>query len=305
MGADIWHSLGQFLMMNIARESKRIKQFRLEIVQQIPKFPNDRQTRLELEAMPLPSLLLAYINWACRLIPSRPRKVTVEPSLTADRRWRQLAPDTKALINLASRGGDLTPHLSLRAIRNGYTPAAASGIPSENKWEDKDFCLINMGYHHFHLSQVIEPGGHAKRTDEVLFAQVTRSEFNAIAFFDHSVFEQTDPASQTMTTERERLWSLYEKRSSMGRRPGEVYVNNPIVTSGYSLAHTKLASEFARVIHTIDPQLDDLSSRSSLFNMLSHETVKNMKLRWYLNCLDLGILDRTASVFHVFRYGPI
>lgn len=161
-----------------------------------------------------------------------------------------------------------------------------------------------MGYHHFHLSDQIEPAGHAKRTDEVLFAQVTKEHFNAIAFFDHSVFEPTDSTSQTMTAERERLWNIYERRSSMGRKPGEIYVATPITTSGHSLAHTSLASEFSRVIHSIDPQLDDLSSRSKLFSMLPHETVKAMKLRWQLNNLDLGLFDSATSVFHVLRYGP-
>lgn len=285
-------------------ESKRIKQFGLAIAQQIPKFPNDRQTFSELESKSLPSLLLAYTNWAYRLIPSRPRKVTIEPSLTADSRWKVLATDTKALLERVSRGDDLNPYLSLRAFRNGYTPAASKSASTTDKWEDKDFFLITMRYHHFHLSQKIEPAGHAKRTDEVLFAQVTKEGFNAIGFFDHSVFETTDSNSQTMTAERERLWSIYEQRSSMGRRPGEVYVANPITTSGHSLAHTSLASEFTRIIQSIDSQLDDLSSRSALFSALPHETVKAMKLRWHLNYLDLGLLDRSTSVFHVLRYGP-
>lgn len=285
-------------------ESKRIKQFRLTIAQQIPKFPNDRQTLSILESKSLASLLLTYTNWAYRLIPPRPRKVTIEPSLTADPKWKGLATETRTLIERASRGDDLSPYLSLRAFRNGYTPTASNAGPTTDKWEDKDFFLIAMGYHHFHLSQVIEPAGHAKRTNEVLFAQVTKEGFNAIGFFDHSVFEATDPKAQNMTTERERLWSVYKQRSSMGRRPGEIYVTNPITTSGHALAHTSLASEFTRVIQSIDLQLDDLSSRSALFSMLPHDMVKAMKLQWHLNYLDLGLLDRAASVFHVLRYGP-
>lgn len=289
---------------NNVPESKRLKQFRLSIAKKIPKFPNDRETLSILEAKPLSSLLLVYTNWAYRLIPPRPRKVTIEPSLTADPRWKTLGTDTKTLLERASRGDDLSPYLSLRAWRNGFTYAVSDAAPTKDKWVDKDFFLIAMGYHHFHLSQVIEAAGHAKRTDEVLFAQVTKQRFSAIGFFDHSVFEPTDPTSQTMTAERERLWNLYEQRSSIGRRPGEVYVANPITTSGHSVAHINLATEFTRVIQSIDPQLDDLSSRAALFNMLPHESVKAMKLHWYLNYLDLGLLDKSAAVFHVLRYGP-
>lgn len=284
-------------------ESKRVKQFRLAIAKDIPKFPNDRETLAVLEAKSLGSLLVDYANWAYRLIPPRPRKVTIEPTLTCDPRWKGLSADTKALLEQVSRGDDLGPYLSLRTFRNGFTPASSATAPFTDKWEDKDFLLITMGYHHLHLSQLIEAAGHAKRTDDVLFAHVTRDTFNAIGFFDHSVFEPTDSISQPMTAERERLCGIYDRRSSMGRKPGEVYVSNPIATSGHSLHHIGLASEFARIIYSIDLRLDNLSSRSEIFSMLPHETVKAMKLKWHLHYLNLGLLDRTTSTFHILRYG--
>lgn len=288
----------------IPPESKRIKQFRLGIAKSIPKFPNDNKTLAILESKPLGSLLIDYVNWAYRRIPPRPRTVAIEPTLTADPRWKALAADTKALLERASHGDDLTPNLSLRAFRNGFTPASSSAAPSTGRWEDKDFFLNTMGYHHLHLSQLIEAAGHTKRTDEVLFVQVTRKEFNAIGFFDHSVFEPTDQASQTMTAERDRLWRIYEQRSSVGRESGKVYASTPIATSGHSLHYTRLAIEFARVIHSVDQKLDNLSSRSEMFNTVPHETVKAMKLRWHLNILDLGLLDKTTSTFYILRYGP-
>lgn len=284
--------------------SKRIKQFRLGIAKSIPKFPNDRKTLAILEAKPLGSLLIDYVNWAYRLIPPRPRTVIIEPTLTADPRWKAFAADTKALLEGVRHGDDLNPNLSLRVFRNGFTPASSSTARSTDKWEDKDFYLNTMGYHHLHLSQLIETAGHAKRTDEVLFAQVTRERFNAIGFFDHSVFEPTDHASQTMTAERDRLWRIFEHRSSVGREPGKVYISTPIVTSGHSLYYTRLAIEFAQLIHSIDQKLDDFSSRSEVFDTVPHEAVKAMKLRWHLNYLDLGLLDKTTSTFYVLRYGP-
>jgi hypothetical protein len=285
-------------------ESKRIKQFRLAIAKDIPKFPNDRATLAILEAKSLGSLLIDYANWACRLIPPRPRQVTIEPSLTTDPRWKALAADTNALLERASRGGDLSPYLSLRAFRNGFTSASSSTAKSADKWEDKDFLLITMGYHHLHLSHLIEAAGHVKRTDDVLFAQVTRDRFNAIGFFDHSVFEPTGARSQAMTPERERLWAMYRRRSSLGMRPGAVYIANLITTSGHSLHHTSLASEFARIIYLTDSKLEDLSSRSEMFNTLPYERVKAMKLQWHLHYMDLGLLDKTTSTFHVLKYGP-
>lgn len=112
-------------VQNNIPESKRIKQFRLTIAKQIPKFPNDRETLSVLESKSLPSLLLAYVNWAYRLIPPRPRRVTIEPTLTADPRWKALAINTKLLLERVRRGDDLSPYLSLRAFKNGYTPATS------------------------------------------------------------------------------------------------------------------------------------------------------------------------------------
>lgn len=289
----------------ISPESKRLRRFRLDIAKSIPKFPNDRHTLAILEAKSLGSLLIDYVNWAFRLIPPRPRTVTIEPTLTADHRWKALSPDTNALLERIRRGDDLNPNLSLRAFRKGFTPTSLCTAPSPDKWEDKDFFLNTMGYHHLHLSQVIEATGHAKRTDEVLFAQVTRKGFSAIGFFDHSVFDPTDQISQAMSAERDRLWQIYEHRNSAGMAPGQIYISTLIATSGHSLHYTRLASEFRRVIDAIDPKLDDLSSRSEVFDTVPHVTVKAMKLRWHLNYLDLGLIDKTTSTFYVLRYGPL
>ncbi|MGJ7575601.1 hypothetical protein ACSFBX_34135 [Variovorax sp. RB2P76] len=170
-------------------ELKRIRNFRLGICRQIPKFPNNRETLNALEAKSLGAVLIDYANWASRFIPPRSRRVTIEPSLTADSRWKQLSTDAKALLKKASNGIDLGPHLSLRVARHGFTPNSSAFTQPADRWEDKDLFLNVMGYHYLHLSQTIEAAGHAKRTDEVLFAQVDRTTFKAIGFFDHSVFE--------------------------------------------------------------------------------------------------------------------
>lgn len=54
-------------------ESKRIKQFRLNVAKTIPKFPNNQTTLDTLETKSVGDLLIDYLNWACRLIkPSEP-----------------------------------------------------------------------------------------------------------------------------------------------------------------------------------------------------------------------------------------
>jgi hypothetical protein len=282
-------------------EPKRIRQLRASLIEQIPRFPNDRQTLTDLESKPLPSLLLTYINWASRLIPPRPRRVVIEPTLTADARWKTTSGRVRAILERARNGDNLNPYLSLRAHQKGYTSIETRVGGSFDKWEDKDFVLLTLGFHHFHLGEIQEES-HAERSDVVLFAQVTRESFNAIAFFDHSVFCQAESA---MTPERERMWRIFDQRTSMGRSPGIYLAANPITTSGHSLQHGRLADDYTRLIWTMDAKMDDLQARSEVFSDLPHATVKAMKLRWHLNYLDLGLLDRTTSTFHVFRRGQL
>lgn len=247
--------------------------------------------------MSLTSLLIVYLNWARRIIPSRLRSVVIEPSLTSDRRWKTLGPSVQQLLEKVRAGEDLTPHLSLRVKYNGYTPASMATAKGD-RWEDKDFLLIAMGYHHFHLGPQSQHG-HTERTDDVLFAQVTRDKFHAIALFDHSVFDKGTP----MSAERERMWKLYDYRSSVGRPPGVYLGAGPVTTSGHSLNDVRMAQDYVRIIREIDPQLDELQVRSSVFPNLPHKVVKAQKLTWHFNAQDLGLLDRTTQTFFVLKKG--
>jgi hypothetical protein len=285
-------------------EPKRIRQLRLAICKRIPKFPNNRESLDALEAKSLGAVLIDYINWGYRFVPPRPRRVAIEPTLTADRRWKRLSADAKALLKKAKDGVDLGPHLSLRVARHGFTLKSRAISQSADRWEDKDFFLNVMGYHHFHLSQTIEAAGHAKRTDEVLFAQITSDTFNAVGLFDHSVFESKEAISQFMTAERDRLWRLTEQRNSFGRPPG-MYMDHLITTSGHSLQHTQLAAHLSRLIYFVDPKLDDLASRAEIFPDLPHAVVKAMKLTWNFHYLDLGLCDKASETFFVLQKGPI
>lgn len=284
-------------------EPKRIKQFRLEVAKIIPKFPNNRATLEELQTKALGPLLINYLNWASRLISIRQRKVVIEPTLTADPRWRKLSTDTKILLQKAERGENLNNHLSLKVLRNGFTPASSVVSRDTDIWEDKDFLINTMGYHHLHLSHIIEPGGNSKRTDDVLFVQVTKSTFYAIGFFDHSVFDSPIPESLKMSAERKRLWKIHDERNSFGREPGAVYIDMPIATSGHNVRHVRLAGDFARIMYAIDPKLDALSSRSEIFPDLTHEGLRAMKLSWKVIFMNLGLFDKTTSAFYVLKYG--
>lgn len=281
-------------------ESKRIKKFRGEMVKVIPKFPNNRETKEQLELEPLTTQLIHYLNWISRYISVKSRKIVIEPTVTSDPRWKILKPNIEALLMKARTGVDLCPNLSIQPNTKGYTPAASEKGPGVDRWEDKDFLLNTMGFHHFHLGTKIEAAGHAERTNEVLFARITRKEFIAIGIFDHSVFEAT---GKNMSNERKRLWGIFDKYATRGAPTGSMVMASLIATSGHPIHLVRTAQEYSRVIHETDPKLDDREFIEELYQGARSEKPKNPKLEWALNVSDLAILETKANHLFVLREG--
>src|SRR3954470_21193916 len=186
---------------------------------------------------------------------ARPRTVHVEDTASTDPRWITLAPEITILLDKVRRGDDLTPHLSLAAWTEGYTPAASGQGPNVDRWADKDFLLNVMGFHHFHLNSTLEKRGFTTRSNNVLFAAVSRDRFDVIGIFDHSVFDDDDPLA--MPAERERLWTLHHDWITRGLEPGSTVLLGDISTSGHKREVVGRAQSYARRIARTDPKLDD------------------------------------------------
>lgn len=171
------------------QESKRIRKLLDDIIKTVPRFPNDKSSKPDLEQRSRAALLTVYFNWRIRFVSRGVRAVTTRKSATSDRRWRLLKPDIYVFLDKVRQGDDLTPHLSLKAWQEGYAPAAHAPEMVADRWADKDFLLNVMGFHHFHLGTTLENKGFVTRTDVVLFAHVTRTTFDVLGLFDHSVFD--------------------------------------------------------------------------------------------------------------------
>lgn len=283
--------------------SKRIRKLRAEIIATIPKFPNDKATKSELESKHLTDLLVDYLNWAARLIVQRPRKVVVEEEVTKDGRWPSLSVAFSSLQQNVEEGNDLTPFLSLKAQEKGYTPAASGTGPDTDRWADKDFLLNVMGFYHLHLGRVRDGAKISDRTDEVIFAKVDREKFVVIGIFDHSVFEPTDAPTKTMTSERERLWAIFDKYSMQGVPANSLVIPTMIMTSGHNYKVVRLAQEYTRIIREFDPKIDDRSYIESIYRDAGVVSPKNAKFEWYLRGTDIGIFDKTTNLYFLYGRG--
>lgn len=276
--------------------SKRIRKLRAKLITTVPKFPNDKTTKAELESKHLTDLLIDYLNWAARLIVQRPRKVVVEEEASKDSRWHSLSVAFSSLQQNVEEGNDLTPFLSLKAQEKGYTPAASGTGPGTDRWADKDFLLNVMGFYHLHLGRVRDGAKISDRTDEVIFAKVDREKFVVIGIFDHSVFEPIDVPTKTMTSERERLWAIFDKYSMQG-------VPTMIMTSGHNYKVVWLAEEYTRIIREFDPKIDDRTYIESIYRDAGVEPPKNLKFEWHLRGTDIGIFDKATNLYVLFGKG--
>ncbi len=289
-------------MPNSLENSKRIKALRRELIALVPRFPNDKASLQAMEAKHLTDLLITWIGWRLRHVGTRPRKVAGLSRLAGEPRAAALKPNIDAFLKVVEDGGDLIPYLS-EGRKKGYTPAAEAKGAGRDSWADKDFLLNIMGLHHFHLGLTKEAAGHAVRTNELIFASVTRDTFELVGLVDHAAFEHEDDG--TMTPERQRLWSLFEARQMAGLLPGQLSIGGGfggVTTSGHPVAVTFAAQEHARVMKEIEPKLDDLDYVRSLYPNGSAPT--KPKLKWHYNHLDLGLLDEQAGFFLILRKGP-
>lgn len=279
----------------MSETSKRIKRFKKELIKDIPLFPNNKATKNHLEAKPLPSVLIAYLNWKSRQIRPSKRKSILSPKVTADAHWRTYNQQIKDLIKQSENGDDLNPHLSLKALDDGYT-IINNG---DDKWQDKDQILNTKGLYHFHLSNTKMPKGHMDRTNELLFAYIDGETFHTLGIFSHDVF-QTTSQNGVLNPERKRLLEYHDAILKKNILPGSVFIERPIMTSGHTLDVVSLVQAYCRDIEYMDPKLDDYEFLKQLFGA---DMPKKLKLDWRINYTDFGLFDSVSQTFLKLRAG--
>ncbi|MDR6962500.1 hypothetical protein [Shewanella putrefaciens] len=283
-------------------ETNRIKKLKSQLIKELPFFPNDKATLSELECQGLNGVLIHYLHWKTRIVPPRQRKVQIAPEVTSDKRWKSLKEGINGLLDKVRNGENIYPYHSQRAHKNGYTPAQRIRDGEVDSWEDKDQILNTKGFHHFHLNMNVLSTGLSERTDDVLFAFVSRDNFHAIGIFDHSVFEPID-SNRNMTSERKRMWDLHKKHATLGIKPGAAYFSNPITTSGHPIYLIRMADYYAQKIRENDPKLDDRLFVNGLYaqGQLPHPNKYNFE--WRMDALDLGLFDKKTNVLFCIHKG--
>ena len=276
-----------------AREPPRIKRFRLEIANAIPRVPNNRASLLHMRQKRLTDILIDYVAWRSRYVGIRPRTIAVDPADRKSRLWSSHLVAINAFLDKARRGEDLTPYLSIQPHTRGYALAANTpGASSEERWSDKDFLLNTMNYHHFHLEEAARNGGHGQGKDELIFAEVNRDTFKLIAVFGHKVFEQG-------SSERQRLRRLHDTIAARSAPQDAIVMGSTaIATSGHTLHSVRYAQRCAQLIEETDPKIDAREQVEGWFGQTGVVAPGKPKFEWTFDHLDLGILEKkTGTMF--------
>lgn len=271
-----------------SNRSRRIMRFRKDIIDRIPRRPNNRQSLQSLQLKCDTDLLIIYMCWRMRHVAARPRTVLGYSDLKNDSRFEGLKSNIEAFKEVVERGDDLAGHLSKKAHHDGYVMDCDPERINAATWEDKDLLLNVTGLHHFHLGCHQEPGGLMGRTDTVAFAHVSRDAFQFLGLFDHSAFELT--TNGAMPSERNRLLKIRDEYMYAQAEPGVYlggYGNQGITTSGTPVVVTLYAIHIMKLIRGIDPKLDNKDSIKQLFPDIP-DSVK-IEPTWHFDHLDFGL----------------
>lgn len=294
----------KLLEVDCMEETKRLLNFKNRLIKELPFFPNNKDTLKELQGQSLNGVLIHYLHWKTRLVPARLRRVHIAPEVTADKRWKYLKHGINNLLEKIRNGQNVSPYLSKRAHSYGYTPVQHIKDRGVDTWEDKDHLLNTKGFHHFHLNMNVQSTGLSERTDDVLFAYVARETFHAIGIFNHSVFDMAD-SNGAMNDERSRMWKLHEKHTTLGMKPGTVYMDHPIMTSGYPLYVVEMGDYYARIAREYDNKLDDREFINSLYDQGKLSYPRKFNFEWHINGLDLCIFDKKTEILFNIHLGYI
>lgn len=239
----------------------------------------------EIGGMSLSDLLIVYLNWRGRFIPSRPRTAHLSSELLASAKYRQHRTALDAIVAKVEAGDDLTPHLSTR-IGTPYEPTT-SRTASRAGRKDLDLLVAEWNIHHLHLSAAVGSDGFVGRTQDLLFANFQPNEAYLIAVYAHGDWTRTELGVISV-----RNWpdsGIFQKLNgvlglaqpvadtdlpalrkvgvtTLLEFDGAVYAPAGQTTAGTPIAATVYADQVTQTLRTLRETLNDQEKLSRIFH---------------------------------------
>lgn len=280
-------------------DSTRVRKFRAEIINSIPRVPNTKASRSYMESKPTSWLISTFVTWRQRHVPPKPRRISLWSGGITHSDLEAAKPRIRALLQKVETGDDLAPHISYLVDTKGVILPGAG--PAE-KGKDIDAVLTRYGMHHFHVGETT-PQNPKGRSGPLVFAEVTDSEFRIVAIADHLAFKAGTDQQHSLT----RICMSYCARD-VPKDSG--FMLNPVMSSGHSAIVMMFGLRCQAEIERLDPLLEDASFIDKLYGeqpiLREGQPVErpvSPSLGWHFNDLEFGILDRKTMVFfNLFPY---
>jgi hypothetical protein len=271
----------------------RIQAFRDEMINLIPRAPRNQASLEFLRAMPTRQVILAFVNWRMRLIPAKPRAVTLWSGGVAPLQFQAAKPKLRPLLEKVAAGKDLTPHLSGDAKNKGIV---LPGARPAHRRKDIDMVLTRHGLHHFHIG-IPAPGNPNGRSGTLIFAEVSEKEFRIVAISDHRAFELG-------SAQQLHFFATCHSYMAKDVPPGQAFMAHPVMMSGHSMLVALFADKCEDEMLRLDPLLDEPAFIDKLYHgqpiLREGQPVArpaNPSMAWHFEDLRFGILDRQTMVF--------
>lgn len=272
---------------------KRLKDFKMKLIRELPSFPNNKSTKRDLEGKSLPNVLIDYLSWRSRLIGTRPRTVFGAEVVAEQLADKSLMAGAEVFLQAIRQGDDVSSHLSESALKRGYTPYSRSN--AGQRWDDKDRALNILGVHHFHIGLGLTSSGLTTRSSELILALVRRDEFHVLGVFTHEVFEAGDECARLI----EALYGSVDRESELvSQRVDPGLGGAGIANSGHAVA---IRFEVAKIMMTLW-QYERLLEGEAGIGKLGFDPVRSRPY-WRFNHMDLELVDDVSQKYGIVREG--
>lgn len=278
---------------------KRLKRLKETLIAELPVFPNNKETKIDLNRKSLPNVLVDYLSWRSRLIGIRPRTVFRRELVAQQLMDQSLQAGADSFLDAIERGDDVSSHHSKSALKKGYT--SQSRLEAEKRWADKDKALNLLGIHHFHIGLGSTTKGLSERSNELIFARVGREEFHVLGVFNHDIFDDDPSVSRS---EYGRLRQAQHEMDDQDAVPGLVrfdpgFGGAGIANSGHAVA---IRFEAARIVKKLW-QYEELLADQNEMAKLGFDPHRSRPY-WRFNHMDLELVDDVTKKYGVVREGP-
>ncbi len=107
-------------------DSRRVRKLRSEIINFIPRVPNNKASRSYMESQPTSWLISTFVTWRQRQVPAKPRRVSLWSGGITPPDFEAAKPRLRGLLQKVETGQDLMPHLSYLVDTKGVILPGAS-----------------------------------------------------------------------------------------------------------------------------------------------------------------------------------